>query len=253
MMGRKRDDYLSTNGCRIFSTKIDKQLVKFTELGGEEFYAIWHYYFLDVSLRDESNKTKQKVLCVCHKSSILICIRPAIRTPFLSRFVQVMGVIFVIDSSSDQYTLERSKQTFGSIMSNDLLMGKPTLIIANKQDVSGALDSLDICDYFEVEYLANLFRTPCYVEGSGKFEESYDSQVARNSLSWLIKTINGNYKSIQNKIRFLRVVTQNESHSSSDEIPFKYRRPLTGKKRSVLCSNGYKSRLSLRVFLARAH
>jgi hypothetical protein len=148
-----------------------------------------------------------------------------------------MGVIFVIDSSSDSYSLERSKQIFGAIMSNDLLMGKPTLIVANKQDVHGALDSLDICDYFEVEYLANLFRTPCYVEGSGKFEESYDSQVARNSLSWLVKTINNNYKSIQNKIRFLRVVTQNETLSNNDEIPHTYRRPLTGKKRSVSCSN----------------
>jgi hypothetical protein len=48
MMGRKRDDYLSTNGCRVFSTKVDKHLVKFTELGGEEFYDIWKYYFLDV-------------------------------------------------------------------------------------------------------------------------------------------------------------------------------------------------------------
>lgn len=38
----------------MFSTKINKRLIKFTELGGgEEFYDIWKYYFLDVSERNE--------------------------------------------------------------------------------------------------------------------------------------------------------------------------------------------------------
>lgn len=117
-------------------------------------------------------------------------------------------------------------------MSNDLLMGKPTLIFANKQDTAGAIDPLDICDYFEVEFLANLFQTPCYVEGSGRYEHNYDVQVAQNALKWLLKTIEKNHKSIQNKIRFLRVVTQNESLSSNEEIPRrKSRRPATGKRK----------------------
>lgn len=147
-----------------------------------------------------------------------------------------MGIIYIIDSS-DPYSLERSKEIFGAIMSNDLLTGKPTLIFANKQDQPGALDSLDICDYFEIEYLANLFRTPCYVEGSGRYEDIYDSQVARTALNWLLKTINKNYKSIQNKIRFLRVVTQNESLSSNEEIPRKSRRPATGKRKVSVIFN----------------
>ena len=62
---------------------------------------------------------------------------------------QVFGVINVIDSS-DHAQMERSKEIFGSIMSNDMLSGKPTLILCNKQDLPGALDSLDICDFFEV-------------------------------------------------------------------------------------------------------
>lgn len=49
LLNKKRDDYTSTKGCRVFSTKINKRLIKFTELGGEEFYDIWKYYFLDVS------------------------------------------------------------------------------------------------------------------------------------------------------------------------------------------------------------
>jgi len=142
-----------------------------------------------------------------------------------------MGVIYVVDSS-DHKSLERSKQTFGAIMSNDLLMGKPFLILSNKQDLPTAIDALDICDFFEVEYLANLFRTPCYVEGVGKYEDTFDSNVSRAACGWLIKTICRNFKSIQNKIRFLRVVTQNETHeSSNEEIPRKNRRPVTGKRK----------------------
>lgn len=116
-------------------------------------------------------------------------------------------------------------------MANDLLMGKPMLILSNKQDLPSAIDSLDLCDFFEVEYLANLFRTPCLIEGTGRYEDTYDTQVARNACSWLIKTICRNYKSIQNKIRFLRAITQNESLSSNEEIPRKNRRPATGKRK----------------------
>lgn len=141
-----------------------------------------------------------------------------------------MGVIYVIDST-DQANLEKSKQIFGSIMSNDLLMGKPFLILANKQDRPNAIDSLDICDFFEVEYLANLFQTPCLVEGVGRYQHSYDSEIVRDACSWLVKTICKNYKSIQNKIRFLRIVTQSESISSNEEIPRKNRRPATGKRK----------------------
>jgi hypothetical protein len=49
LTNKKRDEFLPTKGCRTFSTKFEKQLIKFTELGGEEFYDIWKYYFLDVS------------------------------------------------------------------------------------------------------------------------------------------------------------------------------------------------------------
>jgi hypothetical protein len=49
LLGKKREEFLPTKGCRMFSTKFEKQLIKFTELGGEGFFDIWKYYFLDVS------------------------------------------------------------------------------------------------------------------------------------------------------------------------------------------------------------
>jgi GTPase SAR1 family protein len=49
LLNKKRSDYFTTNGCRTFATKIEKKFIKLTELGGEEFYDIWKYYFLDVS------------------------------------------------------------------------------------------------------------------------------------------------------------------------------------------------------------
>lgn len=211
-MNKKREETLPTNGCRTYTTKIQNRTIKITELGGEEFYDIWKYYFLDVS---------GSVIKKYHANSFVV--------------LQVFGVIYVIDAA-DHAQLERSKEIFGTIMSNDLLMGKPMLIISNKQDLSGALDSLDICSYFEVEYLANLFRTPCFVEGLGKYNDQFDSQVTINACNWLVKTILENYKTIQNKIRFLRYFTQNESVSSNEEIPRRKRRPATGKRKvSVIC------------------
>lgn len=35
--------------------------------------------------------------------------------------------------------------------------------LANKQDVSGALDEEDIVDVLQLEGLANQFKTPCHV------------------------------------------------------------------------------------------
>lgn len=90
---------------------------------------------------------------------------------------------------------------------------------------------MSFCLTLQIEYLANLFRTPCYIEGVGRYEEAFDCQVVVNACSWLVRAICKNYQSIQNKIRFLRVVTQNESLSSNEEIPRKNRRPATGKRK----------------------
>lgn len=79
--------------------------------------------------------------------------------------LQVFGVIYVIDSS-DHAQLERSKEILGSIMANDLLMGKPMLVLSNKQDLPGALDSLDICDYFEVRELLPLVKVSFSIASS---------------------------------------------------------------------------------------
>lgn len=102
---------------------------------------------------------------------------------------------------------------------------------------------------FQIEFLANLFRTPCFIEGVGRFEQQFDSKVCGVACNWLVQTICKNYKTIQNKIRFLRVVTQNES-LSNEEIPRHSRRPLTG-KRKVSAKFSFACKLSgvVRLFL----
>lgn len=139
-----------------------------------------------------------------------------------------MGIIFVVDSS-DTLMLDRSKQVFSTIFTNELLTGKPFLLLANKKDVKNAVDYLDICDYFNVEHLANFYRTPCLLEECGHFEG--DQKILKKSVEWLIKTIQTNYKTIQNKIRFLRLLTTNEG-SVIEEFPSKKpKRALTGKRK----------------------
>lgn len=141
-----------------------------------------------------------------------------------------MAIIFVIDSS-DALMLDRAKQVFNSIFTNDMLTGKPFLILANKKDIRNSVDYLDICDYFNVEHLANLFRTPCLIEECGHFE--MDSKILKKSIRWLVKSIEQNYKTIQNKIRFLRLLTTNEGSIIEQEFSH-HKRPkgaLTGKRK----------------------
>jgi hypothetical protein len=72
LLNKKRVEFITTNGCRTFTTKIDKRIVKFTELGGEEFFDIWKYYFLDVSYY---TKKKSKFLVIKNIFKKFICPR----------------------------------------------------------------------------------------------------------------------------------------------------------------------------------
>jgi ADP-ribosylation factor-like protein 13B len=68
-----------------------------------------------------------------------------------------MGIIFVIDSSNVESIIE-SKNVFKMLMSHDFLIGKPFLIVANKQDLVGSFDCIEICSFLDIESLANQYR-----------------------------------------------------------------------------------------------
>lgn len=100
---------------------------------------------------------------------------------------------------------------------------------ANKQDSASAVDFLDICEFFEIEYLANLFQTPCLIEGCGSSDDqSLQDDGLLKGLQWLLKTINKNYRKIQNQIQFLHAISNRESMKRE-----KMERSMTGKRKVI--------------------
>jgi len=56
----------------------------------------------------------------------------------------VHGVIYVVDASSSKEEVEESAASFAAAFSNPYLEGKPLLILANKQDKTGAMSGEDV-------------------------------------------------------------------------------------------------------------
>ncbi|NXQ35940.1 ARL14 protein, partial [Alaudala cheleensis] len=60
------------------------------------------------------------------------------------------GLLFVVDSS-DKHRLEESRREFELILKNDSLKNVPVVVLANKQDLPGALNAEEITRRFKMK------------------------------------------------------------------------------------------------------
>ncbi|XP_045507670.1 ADP-ribosylation factor-like protein 13B [Colias croceus] len=88
---------------------------------------------------------------------------PQFRQIWSQYYSEVHGVIFVIDSS-DYSRLDECKVVLEEVLSHDKISGKPVLVLANKQDKTGALDDIDVVEKLNIEPLVNKYRCPTLVE-----------------------------------------------------------------------------------------
>ncbi|XP_005393181.1 PREDICTED: ADP-ribosylation factor-like protein 14 [Chinchilla lanigera] len=73
------------------------------------------------------------------------------------------GLVYVVDST-DQQRLDVSRREFKHILKNEHIKNVPIVILANKQDVPGALTAEDITRMFKVKKLCsdrNWYVQPC--------------------------------------------------------------------------------------------
>ncbi|CAO3636130.1 unnamed protein product [Cunninghamella echinulata] len=96
------------------------------------------------------------------------------------------AIVFVVDST-DSRRLEECKDTFETLITNDLVEGVPILMLANKQDVSNSLRVEDIKEVFNkiaVKLGARDSRVlpVSALEGNG----------VREAIDWLIKRLQRN-------------------------------------------------------------
>uniref|UniRef100_A0A8C5PUZ9 ADP-ribosylation factor-like protein 14 n=1 Tax=Leptobrachium leishanense TaxID=445787 RepID=A0A8C5PUZ9_9ANUR len=65
-------------------------------------------------------------------------------------FEDTDGLVYVVDSNNKEH-LDESKKEFHSILQNDLIKNVPVVVLANKQDLPGALNAEEITRKFNMK------------------------------------------------------------------------------------------------------
>ncbi|KAG0719735.1 ADP-ribosylation factor-like protein 13B [Chionoecetes opilio] len=113
----------------------------------------------------------------------------------------VHGVIFVVDSTAGA-RLAECEEVLISLLADPKIAGKPVLILANKQDVEGAMDEIDLVEGLKVEEIVNRFKCPTRVETCSALatrNRKPDKPIA-DGFRWLVDTIVVHYKEINARV-----------------------------------------------------
>ncbi|XP_057335669.1 ADP-ribosylation factor-like protein 13B isoform X1 [Microplitis mediator] len=127
-----------------------------------------------------------------------------IRSIWNKYYSDIHGIIYVVDAANLS-RLNENKLVFAELISHEHIAGKPILLLANKQDVTGAIDELDLVENLDVEHAANSMRCPTRVETcSCVITQEYYKQNTMgiiNGFKWLLDTISKNYTELNNRIK----------------------------------------------------
>ncbi|KAK3578091.1 hypothetical protein CHS0354_006748 [Potamilus streckersoni] len=124
-----------------------------------------------------------------------------IRDIWKNYLAELYGVIYVVDSSTRDRTAE-VKENLTNLLQNPQVSGKPLLLLANKQDIEGHMEEVDICKELSLEELVNQNKCPCNmvtcsaIKGTGK---KIDSNI-KNGLTWLCNIIGQIYQKLEDRI-----------------------------------------------------
>ncbi|XP_063976053.1 ADP-ribosylation factor-like protein 13B [Diachasmimorpha longicaudata] len=181
-----------------------------------------------------------RVVSLRHKSFIIrvydIGGAAQIRAIWKRYYHDIHGLIYVVDAS-DISRLSESKIVFGELIANEHIAGKPILLLANKQDVPGAIDELDVVENLDVEHAANAMKCPTRVEiCTSTLPEDpklgYTMGIA-NGYKWLLDTISKNYSVLDDRVKISQtpppvnnhprpsIISMTPSRASIRSNPFK--------------------------------
>ncbi|XP_066599835.1 ADP-ribosylation factor-like protein 13A isoform X2 [Prorops nasuta] len=171
-----------------------------------------------------------------------------IRSLWSKYYTDIHGIIYVVDST-DISRLTENRLVFSELVSNENIAGKPLLLLANKQDLNGAIDELDLVENLDVEYVANTMQCPTRVETCTCFQDKIQFKTNVNGIfngyRWLLDTIIKNYTVLNARVKESqnlnneRVVesafnnTNTPSKLSIHSNPFKPIKELLAKKANI--------------------
>ncbi|XP_054289934.1 ADP-ribosylation factor-like protein 13B isoform X2 [Macrosteles quadrilineatus] len=129
---------------------------------------------------------------------------PQIRGIWHRYFVDVHGVIYVVDAS-DMSRIEESRKALHELLAHEKLAGKPLLLLANKQDQDGALDEIDIVERLNVEALVNQQKCPTLVEtcsttGAPHGRKPHVDPGILSGYRWLLRRIINEYDKLNARV-----------------------------------------------------
>ena len=118
-----------------------------------------------------------------------------IRGIWESYFEEVYGVIYVFDST-DATRLSESVDLLKSMHGNQLLLRKPFLILANKQDTNGALNQQQLSEKLSLSEEAD---KNVHFEECSAIKSTTDKSI-KDGLMWMLKYIYDNYDELLVKV-----------------------------------------------------
>lgn len=104
-----------------------------------------------------------------------------LRTIWEKYYEEAHAIIYVIDAASPS-TFESSKSALEKVLRHEDLRGAPLLILANKQDLPGAVSAEELARYLDLKELD---------ERLYMFEaiSAYDGMGIKNSIEWLVEVM----------------------------------------------------------------
>ncbi|XP_035985392.1 ADP-ribosylation factor-like protein 13B isoform X2 [Fundulus heteroclitus] len=125
-----------------------------------------------------------------------------IRDIWKNYYSESHGVVFVVDSS-DVQRIQETRETMAQVLQHPRIAGKPVLVLANKQDMEGALAEADIIENLSLEKLVNENKCLCQIEpcsailGCGR---KVDKSI-KKGLNWLLSNIGNDYEAIAERVQ----------------------------------------------------
>lgn len=136
-----------------------------------------------------------------------------IRNIWPEYFHDVHGIVYMIDSSiKDGELCKENIQLFHDTISHPILNNKPLLVVANKQDVPGALSSNDIQQLYSIDSITSTSTchitetsTSCLSSNSNEpnepelLEQEADPRIEK-SIEWLLESIKSHYTELNVRV-----------------------------------------------------
>ncbi|EDO44675.1 predicted protein [Nematostella vectensis] len=116
-------------------------------------------------------------------------------------YAEVFGVVFVVDASNRE-RMDECRSILHETKQNPRVSGKPLLILANKQDLEGAMNDDEVYQSLDLGALIAKHKCPCQVYTCSAYigqGNKIDKQI-KKGFQWLLSEVSSNFASISLRV-----------------------------------------------------